>query len=171
MPDFSPSIDKAHQLLTHPESYPGLKKRSKSDRKLLIWSYPAHSVYCSWSLFVEQNANEPKNCLIRRIKWVRQGLPSEQTEPYTIGSEAVIDFQQVTAIIDRFYQIELKSLDSPNLIGIDGTIYGVEITDRRIDRYLSWWSIPPKDWQPLLIWFQNTITIFDDILPQSNVSD
>ena len=170
MPYFSRSTNKAHQLLTHPESYRGLKRRNKCDRKLLIWSYPSFSAYCSWSLFVEQNAIE-QICFIRRIKLVRSKcLPCEQTEPYTLGSEVITDFQQATEIIDRLCEIKLQSLETPDPIGIDGTIYGIEITDRGIDRCLSWWSIPTEDWQLLLIWFQDTVAIFDEILPKNNIS-
>lgn len=167
------SLDKAHQLLTHPESYRGLKIRSKCDRSLLIWSYPAFSAYCSWSLFIEQKARE-QICFLRRIKWVRSvsmGSSFRAIDPYSIGSEAIIDLQQATEIINRFCQIKLPSLESPNTIGIDGIIYGIEITDRKIDRCFSWWSIPPEDWQPLLIWFQDTIAIFDAILPKNNMSN
>ena len=162
------SLNKAHQLLTNPESYPGLKIRSKCDRSFLIWSYPSFANYYSWSLFIEPDAKQI--CFIRRIKWVRQCLLKERIEPYTIGSEAIIDFQRAKEIIDRFYQIKLPSCDLPNKIGIDGTIYGVEITDGKSDRFLSWWSIPPEDWQPLLIWFQDTVAIFDAILPKNNIS-
>lgn len=167
------SLDKAHQLLIHPESYRGLKIRNKSDRSLLIWSYPAFSAYCSWSLFIEQKARE-QICFLRRIKWVRSvsvGSSFTVVYPYSIGSEAIIDLPQTTEIIDRFCQIKLPSLESPNTIGIDGIIYGVEITDRGIDRCFSWRSIPPEDWQPLLIWFQDSVTIFDAILPKNNISN
>lgn len=163
------SLDKAHQLLTHPESYRGLKIRKKSDRSLLIWSYPAFSTYCSRSLFIEQKARE-QICFVRRIKWVRSVGSSFTVNPYSIGSEAIIDLQQATEIIDRFCQIKLPPLESPNTIGIDGIIYGIEITDRGIDRCFSWRSIPPEDWQPLLIWFQDTVAIFDAILPKNNIS-
>jgi hypothetical protein len=103
---------------------------------------------------------------------VRSGhFPLAVVNSYSLGSEAIIDFQQATEIIDRFCEIKLQSLESPNTIRIDGIIYGVEITDRRLNRCFSWRSIPPEDWQPLLIWFQDTVTVFDAILPKNNISN
>ena len=145
-----------------------MKISKYSDRYLLIWSYPAFSAYCSWSLFTEQKAIE-QICSLGRIKWVRSGhFPFTVVNSYSLGSEAITDCQQAKGIIDRLCEIKLQSLP-PDRIGIDGIIYGIEITERGSDR-CTWWSIPPEDWQPLLIWFQDTVAIFDAILPKNNIS-
>ena len=164
MPDFPQSVAKAHKLISEPENYPGLKKRTKIDRKLLVWRYPSFSASCSWSLFMKE-----KICVVRRIVWdrTRHSLYSK-TDPYTLGSEAFIDYPKAEDLLAGLSKIRLQGFQPSDVTGIDGTTYGIEVKTNWLNYRLSWWETPSEDWQPLLLWFYNTIDFFNAILPKKN---
>ncbi len=154
---------KAYQLLEYPENYPGLLKRREFDRKLLLFRYPSFDINTSWALF---NAN--KAFWIRRIEWNRsKWLPSQDAEPFTFGCEISCSAEFAENILSSLSSIAFCPLKQPELIGIDGTIHGIKTGNDWLSCSLRWWYSPTDDWKPLDQWFEKSVNMFEQILPQS----
>jgi hypothetical protein len=159
----SPTYEKAHQILNHPEIYPGLINRNPDDRRFLMWHYPSFEAYRSWALFWKE-----EDCWVRRIIWDQSlRFPSNDFDPYTYGCEILIPFEKAQELINSLSEISLRPFQQPKHFGLDGTISGIEVGNYWLSCRLSWWYVPLPDWQPLMIWFERTLSYFESVLPSS----
>lgn len=155
--------EQAYRLLEYPERYPGLLKRREGDRKLLLFRYPSSSINTSWSLFETEEA-----FWLRRIDWDRsKWCPLEDVEPFTFGCEISCSPEFVKDILSSLSVIKFCPFKQPELIGIDGTFYGIKIEYYWLCCSVRWWEQPNDDWKPLAQWFDKTVKVFEQILPQS----
>ena len=154
---------KAYYLLEHPEKYPGLIERHESDRKLLLYRYPSFKPSASWSLFENKNIY-----WIRRIEWNSpKWFPSHHINPCTMGSESTFSSKLAKNVLSSFCSIEFSTLKQSENIGIDGTVYGINSKNWELSFSLQWWCLPSDEWKPLADWFDNTVNIFEQFLPES----
>jgi hypothetical protein len=155
--------EKAYRLLEYPEEYPGLLVRREVDRKLLLFRYPSFEINTSWSLFKTDKA-----FWIRRIEWDRsKWFPSEDAEPFTFGCEISCSSDFAENILSSLSSIEFCPLQQPTLYGIDGTIHGIKTGNHWLSCTLRWWYLPADDWKPLAQWFETTVKMFEQVLPES----
>lgn len=163
MGTFVKQEEQAYRLLEYPERYPGLLERREGDRKMLLFRYPSYAVNTSWSLF-ETN----KVFWVRRIDWDRsKGLPSKETDPFTVGCETFCATELADDILSSLSSIKFCPLQQSDLIGIDGTFYGIRTGNYWLSCSLRWWDQPSNDWKPLAQWFGQSINRLEQILPQS----
>ncbi len=69
------------------------------------------------------------------------------------------------ALQQELQAIELPPFLTVSSIGIDGTLYGVEVGGHMRSARLAWWETPPKSWEPLQGWHGRTAALFDSMLP------
>jgi len=155
---------KAIEILTHPENYPGLHKVDRGSIKLQIWQYPAFGVYSSWILY---KAN--RSFGIRRVEWNRftKAFP---LEPITYGSDAILPTIDANSILSKLTAIKLSPFIPVSTIGLDGVIYGIQFESRHILVQLRWWWNLPEEWSSLREWFQEAVDMFEYYLPASTSS-
>jgi hypothetical protein len=168
----SEQLKKAEQRLMNPETYPGLIQRNRQQRKLLIWCYPTFQPYSSWSIF-----DVDHHYWVRRIEWSRarhfssNTFSSDDVDPYTYGCEAVIGNKSANTLLTTLSEFTLRPFQQPELMGRDGTIYGIEIGADWLPCRLTWWNLSVDDWQPLADWFERAVTEFEAVLPASTSCD
>lgn len=154
---------KAYRLLEYPEIYPGLMARREVDRKLVLFRYPSFEVSTSWSLF---RAN--KDSWVRRIEWdPSKQISSDDIEACTYGCEAPCSTELSESVLSSLSSIKFAPFEQPELMGTDGTIYGIKTGNHWLSCSLRWWHLPQDDWQPLAQWFETTVISFEKILPES----
>jgi hypothetical protein len=155
------AYEKAHQVLNHPEVYPGLANRNPDDRRFLIWHYPSLEAHKSWALFWEK-----EDCWVRRIIWDKSlHFPSHNLEPCTYGCEILIPFEKAQQLVNTLSEINLKPFQQPKQFGSDGTIAGIEVGNYWHSCRLSWWDVPSPSWQPLIIWYEQTLSYLESVMP------
>ena len=161
MNTFSKQEYKAQQLLKKPENYPNLIEREEFERKLLVFCYPSFKPYTSWALFKTQNTY-----WLRRVTWDRSlRFPSYEAEPHTFGCEVCFQNNLAEKILLSLSLISLNPFVQPNVVGVDGTIYGIEVGNHWFSCSLRWWCSPPHNWKALNYWYQETVDIFETALP------
>ena len=153
--------EKAIELLTHPEKYPGLRQLNLSSIKLRIWQYPAFDVYSSWTLYEENGYFG-----IRRIQWDRL-TKALQTYPIIYGSDRLLPAETVTSLLDKLTAIKLPPFLKVPAFGLDGTFYGIKFGSLYSSAQFCWWSYLPEDWFSLAEWFREAVNSFEFYLPAS----
>ena len=154
---------KAIQLLENPENYPMLLTRCRFDRKILLFCYPSFEPSTSWSLF-----KTDKNYFLRRVEWDgKKSLSSQNSEPFTVGCEVIFSTETAEEILLSLSLIEFCPFKQPELIGVDGTVCGITVGNDWLSCSLRWWYLPSDDWKSLVDWFGQTVSLFEQALPQS----
>ena len=67
--------------------------------------------------------------------------------------------------LESLSAIALRPLQRSELIGVDGVIRGIEMGTPLLSCRLSWWDVPSPDWDPLISWFEETMSYFEVIMP------
>ncbi len=127
---------------------------------VLIWRYPAFGPYQSWSLIKDYVAGK-EHWLIRRTTWERGIDFQRAADPLkqaafmmdrdpapTIETRNVTtDANFATRLIERLRVLSVPSLLTPDWIGVDGAINGIET--QRGEVHLEWWCDGPPAWRVL----------------------
>ena len=161
----SNTIEKVRLVLTNSHLYPGLIARRQFDRELHLWKYPSFENYCDWSLFRDKN----KYWVRRIIGDMSKQPPSNDWEPITYGCEAIFPNEQAEELLRTLAKIKFCPFDPLNLIGMDGTIQGIEKGNHWLSCKVQWWSLPSDDWRPLSAWFVEAVQKLDSVLPEKSV--
>jgi hypothetical protein len=65
---------------------------------------------------------------VRRLEWNQsKEFPSQTYPPRVVGSEGVWPYEIHEAQINKLKEIEMKPFLHPDLVGCDGTMYGLEM--------------------------------------------
>ena len=154
----------ALSLLENPVAYPGLISRKWSKVLLRVWLYPSFKPYCSWAII-----HAERELFLRRVVWdqVRPVGVSAGAVPYTYGSETLFERMAYDKLSSDLATIRLAPFHVDGQFGLDGTRYGIEITRSALSTKLSWWETPPASWADLRQWHQQTVELFESILPLS----
>lgn len=161
-------------FLESPENYPTLKEMKNAESIFRIWRYHSLSVCSSWLLY-----KQTEDFFVRRLEWDRtkDNLYFGDSKPTIYGSETEISKEQSEAIIEKLKSTAIQPFLISDLVGIDGTTYGIEAKFENLkSKYLlredfaikfSWWHKPIENWKPLADWLDETSDIFDSLLPAS----
>jgi hypothetical protein len=143
-----------------PLDYPGLKIRKKAEILFTLRITPSFSPESTWTLIHDENKH-----YIRRFMVV---MPTEkyQIEPNLFGSEAIIEDKEAEKILERMQKIELNPFLIGKSVGLDGNMYEIQMNRFVGSTIIQWWSHGQKEWMQMENWFQETILLFQKILPK-----
>ena len=155
----------AIKLLKKPEDYPNLVQRQECDRQLLLYCFPALKVFSSWALFETKG-----QYWLRRVTWNSTlQFPSRNAEPHTFGCEVCLDRNLAEELLLSLSSIPLNSFIQPPSLGIDGTVYGIEVGHCSCS--LQWWCSLPDHRSSLDLWYKKAIALFEQALPDRTLSE
>ena len=146
--------------LARPLKTPEFAERIHASVIVLIWRYPAFEPYQSWSLIKDYAAGE-EHWFIRRTTWERGIDYQRAADPLkqaafmidrdlgpTIESLNVhTDANFATRLVERLRVLSVPSLLTPDWIGVDGVINGIET--QHGDVHVEWWCDGPPAWRVL----------------------
>jgi hypothetical protein len=157
------SVDRtALSLLAAPEAYPGLPAAEDWSVILRLLRFEALGPYYVWAVL-----RRGEHSVVRRIIWEqRKDQRPGVVEPTTFGSHAPVATELLGPQLLALQSIALRPFVPFAGIGIDGVNFGIECGSFWRSARLYWWCDPPPEWPGVQEWFDQTVRMFETLLPE-----
>lgn len=144
-------------MLEHAETYEPLPKHPRLRVVARLWEYPSFTPWISWTVIKTHSG-----FFVRRLVWPKTGQQFGILNLY--GSEGLLSPERWEMHLHdlRKQKIALAVEDG---LGLDGTVYGLEIISSLNTIRTTWWLQPPPGSEELGLWHTRTIEELQKYLP------
>ncbi len=147
---------KAQNILEHPESHPSLERLNPREINLLLWQHLTWGPWYSWAVIDARSSLR-----LRRVIWDRR---RDIIQPTTYGYDELLSPDIYKDLIAKLEGLRIKPFIDGTM-GLDGTTYGLRWRKYSNESRIEWWYAG-KGLKHLHVWYMETITLFDSLLPE-----
>jgi hypothetical protein len=158
---------KALQILENPGLLPKDETTGQFIPTLHLWISPSFTPEIHWVFYKPRlNLNPQPKPRIRQLIWKRQDDLRRLFDPLVglkegFHTEPTFEIKTVEIAPEKFKEIhdELARIHFPafvkdEILGLDGVHFGVQTLGFYHSARVSWWSSYPKEWQELVVWYE-----------------
>jgi len=166
---------KAMRMLENPRLLPKDETTKNFAPTLHLWITPTFTPDKHWVFYKPRpQINPPPKPFVRQLIWQKQSDFKRLNDPLTglqEGFHAEPTFETRTVEIEKemleiLYQqlseIRFPAFVRDEILGLDGERFGVEILGFYHQARVSWWSVYPKEWQEIVVWFEKTQKLLEE---------
>ena len=154
---WSSKFEEAAWVLEHAETYEPLPKHPKLRAVARLWEYPTFTPWISWTVLTTHSG-----LFVRRLVWHKTQPSYGDLSLY--GSEALLSPERWKLHLHDLGKLKI-ALAVEDRIGLDGTVYGLELIGSRNTIRTTWWLEPPPGSEELAQWHTRVTKEFQQYLP------
>ena len=150
-------FEEAAWVLEHAETYELLPKHPKLRAVARLWEYPTFTPWISWTVLTTHSG-----LFVRRLVWHKTQPSYGSLSLY--GSEAMLPQGLWKQHLHDLSKLKI-ALAVGDVLGLDGTVYGLELIGTLNTIRTAWWLEPPPGSEELGKWHSRVSEEFQQYLP------